>query len=157
MGAKAIKAGQISLIVGFLLVIAFMAFYYGKAGIYADIALLFNLLFIVGILAGMHAALTLPGMAGLVLTIGMAVDANVLIFERVREELGSGKSFKMAVKDGYAGAYSSIIDANITTLIAAIILWTLGKGPVMGFAVILFFGILSSLFTSIFLNSFINR
>ena len=152
LGAKAIKAGQISLIVGFLLVIAFMAFYYGKAGIYADIALLFNLLFIVGILAGMHAALTLPGMAGLVLTIGMAVDANVLIFERVREELGSGKSFKMAVKDGYAGAYSSIIDANITTLIAAIILWTLGKGPVMGFAVILFFGILSSLFTSIFLT-----
>ena len=152
LGAKAIKAGQISLIVGFLLVIAFMAFYYGKAGIYADIALLFNLLFIVGILAGMHAALTLPGMAGLVLTIGMAVDANVLIFERIREELGSGKSFKMAVKDGYSGAYSSIIDANITTLIAAIILWTLGKGPVMGFAVILFFGILSSLFTSIFLT-----
>lgn len=152
LGAKAIRAGQISLVVGFLMVIAFMAFYYGKAGIYADIALLFNLLFIVGILAGMHAALTLPGMAGLVLTIGMAVDANVLIFERIREELGSGKSFKMAVKDGYSGSYSSIIDANITTLIAAIILWTLGKGPVMGFAVILFFGILCSLFTSIFLT-----
>lgn len=152
LGAKAIKAGIISLVVGFLLVIGFMTFYYGKAGLYADIALLFNLLFIVGILAGMHAALTLPGMAGLVLTIGMAVDANVLIFERIREELGSGKSFKMAVKDGYSGAYSSIIDANITTLIAAIILWTLGKGPVMGFAVILFFGILSSLFTSIFLT-----
>jgi SecD/SecF fusion protein len=152
LGAKAIRAGQISLVVGFLMVIAFMAFYYGKAGIYADIALLFNLLFIVGILAGMHAALTLPGMAGLVLTIGMAVDSNVLIFERIREELGSGKSFKMAVKDGYSGSYSSIIDANITTLIAAIILWTLGKGPVMGFAVILFFGILCSLFTSIFLT-----
>jgi SecD/SecF fusion protein len=152
LGAKAIKAGIISLIVGFLLVVIFMVVYYGKAGLYADIALLFNLLFIVGILAGMHASLTLPGMAGLVLTIGMAVDANVLIFERIREELQGGKSFKMAVKDGYSGAYSSIIDANITTMIAAVILWTLGKGPVMGFAVILFFGIVSSLFTSIFLT-----
>lgn len=152
LGAKAISAGLISLVVGFLLVIVFMIAYYGKAGLYADIALLVNLLFIIGVLAGMHAALTLPGMAGLVLTIGMAVDANVLIFERVREELTAGKSFKMAVKDGYAGAYSSIIDANITTVIAGTILWVLGKGPVMGFAVILVIGILSSLFTSIFLT-----
>lgn len=152
LGAKAINAGLISLVVGFLLVIIFMVVYYGKAGLYADVALLVNLLFIIGVLAGMHAALTLPGMAGLVLTIGMAVDANVLIFERVREELTAGKSFKMAVKDGYAGAYSSIIDANITTVIAGTILWVLGKGPVMGFAVILVIGILSSLFTSIFLT-----
>jgi len=152
LGAKAIRAGLISLVVGFLLVIVFMVVYYGKAGLYADIALLVNLVFIIGVLAGMHAALTLPGMAGLVLTIGMAVDANVLIFERVREELTAGKSFKSAIKDGYSGAYSSIIDANITTIIAGTILWVLGKGPVMGFAVILVIGILSSLFTSIFLT-----
>jgi SecD/SecF fusion protein len=152
LGAKAISAGLISLVVGFLLVIIFMVIYYGKAGFYADIALLVNLIFIIGVLAGMHAALTLPGMAGLVLTIGMAVDANVLIFERIREELQGGKSFKAAIKDGYSSAYSSIIDANITTGIAAVILWALGKGPVMGFAVILFIGILSSLFTSIFLT-----
>jgi SecD/SecF fusion protein len=152
LGAKAIRDGLMSLVVGFLLVIVFMVVYYGKAGLYADIALLVNLIFIVGILAGLHAALTLPGMAGLVLTIGMAVDANVLIFERVREELTAGKSLKGAVKDGYSGAYSSIIDANITTIIAGVILWVLGKGPVMGFAVILVIGILSSLFTSIFLT-----
>ena len=152
LGARAINAGLISLAVGFLLVILFMIIYYGKAGLYADIALLVNLVFIIGVLAGLHAALTLPGMAGLVLTIGMAVDANVLIFERVREELQGGKSFKMAIKDGYSGAYSSIIDANITTIIAGVILWVLGKGPVMGFAVILVIGILSSLFTSIFLT-----
>lgn len=152
LGARAINAGIISLAVGFLLVILFMIIYYGKAGLYADIALLVNLVFIIGVLAGLHAALTLPGMAGLVLTIGMAVDANVLIFERVREELQGGKSLKMAIKDGYSGAYSSIIDANITTIIAGVILWVLGKGPVMGFAVILVIGILSSLFTSIFLT-----
>lgn len=158
LGAKAIRAGLLSLAVGFILVIVFMVIYYGKAGLYADIALLANLVFIIGVLAGLHAALTLPGMAGLVLTIGMAVDANVLIFERVREELQAGKSFKNAIKDGYAGAYSSIIDANITTIIAGVILWILGKGPVMGFAVILVIGILSSLFTSIFLTRlFINR
>ena len=158
LGAKAIKAGTMSLAVGFLLVIVFMVFYYGKAGFYADLALLANLIFIIGVLTGLHAALTLPGMAGLVLTIGMAVDANVLVFERIREELRAGKGFKMAVKDGYKGAYSSIIDANITTLIAGIILWVLGKGPVMGFAVILVIGILSSLFTSIFLTRlFIDR
>ena len=152
LGKQAIRDGLVSLVVGFLLVIIFMVVYYGKAGLYADLALLVNLLFIIGVLAGMHAALTLPGMAGLVLTIGMAVDANVLIFERVREELQGGKSFKSAIKDGYISAYSSILDANVTTGIAAVILWTLGKGPVMGFAVILFIGILSSLFTSIFLT-----
>jgi SecD/SecF fusion protein len=158
LGAKAIRAGLISLAVGFILVIIFMVLYYGKAGLYADIALLANLIFIIGVLAGLHAALTLPGMAGLVLTIGMAVDANVLIFERVREELQAGKSLKGAIREGYSGAYSSIIDANITTIIAGIILWVLGKGPVMGFAVILVIGILSSLFTSIFLTRwFIER
>jgi SecD/SecF fusion protein len=152
LGQKSINSGLTSLIVGFLLVVVFMVLYYGKAGIYADIALVVNLILIIGVLSGLGAALTLPGMAGLVLTIGMAVDANVLIFERVREELKAGKSHKMAVKDGYSGAYSSIIDANITTLIAGIILWLLGKGPVMGFAVILVIGIISSLFTAIYLT-----
>lgn len=152
LGQKSINSGLTSLIIGFLLVVVFMVLYYGKAGLYADIALLINLILIIGVLSGLGAALTLPGMAGLVLTIGMAVDANVLIFERVREELLSGKSHKVAVKDGYAGAYSSIIDANITTLIAGGILWFLGKGPVMGFAVILVIGILSSLFTAIYLT-----
>ncbi|MCO4820027.1 MAG: protein translocase subunit SecDF [Bacteroidetes bacterium] len=152
LGAKAINAGLVSLAIGFLAVILFMMFYYGKAGIYAVIALLANLFFILGVLSGYGAALTLPGMAGLVLTIGMAVDANVLIFERIKEELGSGKGFKAAVRHGYKAALTSIIDANVTTLIAAIILMTLGKGPVAGFGIILLIGILSSLFTSILLT-----
>ncbi|MBO6517363.1 MAG: protein translocase subunit SecDF [Bacteroidia bacterium] len=152
LGQDAINAGLISLLIGFLSVIAFMMFYYGRAGMYAVLALLANLFFILGVLSGYGAALTLPGMAGLVLTIGMAVDANVLIFERVKEELASGKGFKAAVKQGYKAALTSIMDANVTTLIAAIILMTLGKGPVAGFGIILLIGILSSLFTSILLT-----
>ncbi|MFT5724970.1 MAG: SecD/SecF fusion protein [Bacteroidia bacterium] len=152
LGAKAINAGLMSLAIGFLSVILFMMFYYGKAGIYAVIALLANLFFILGVLSGYGAALTLPGMAGLVLTIGMAVDANVLIFERIKEELATGKGFKAAVRHGYKAALTSIIDANVTTLIAAFILMMLGKGPVAGFGIILFIGILSSLFTSILLT-----
>lgn len=158
LGKKAISAGLISLLVGFLAVIFFMIFYYGRAGIYAVIALLANLFFILGVLSGYGAALTLPGMAGLVLTIGMAVDANVLIFERIKEELASGKGFKAAIKQGYRAALTSIVDANVTTLIAAIILMTLGKGPVAGFGIILLIGILSSLFTSILLTRlFVDR
>ena len=152
LGSKAISAGLISLAIGFLAVIVFMMFYYGKAGLYAVIALLANLFFILGVLSGYGAALTLPGMAGLVLTIGMAVDANVLIFERIKEELSSGKGFKAGVRHGYKAALTSIIDANVTTLIAALILMTLGKGPVAGFGIILLIGILSSLFTSILLT-----
>ncbi|MBI1307787.1 MAG: protein translocase subunit SecDF [Bacteroidetes bacterium] len=152
LGQKAITAGLWSLFIGFFSVIAFMIFYYGRGGVYAVIALLANLFFILGVLAGFGAALTLPGMAGLVLTIGMAVDANVLIFERIKEELETGKGFKASVKQGYSAAYSSIVDANITTLIAAIILKVLGKGPVAGFGIILLIGILSSLFTSIALT-----
>ena len=152
LGAAAINAGLISLAIGFLAVILFMMFYYGKAGVYAVIALLANLFFILGVLSGYGAALTLPGMAGLVLTIGMAVDANVLIFERIKEELASGKGFKAGVRHGYKAALTSIIDANVTTLIAAVILMTLGKGPVAGFGIILLIGILSSLFTSILLT-----
>lgn len=152
LGQKAIRAGLISLLVGFVLVIIFMMSYYARAGVYSVIALLANMIFIIGVLSGLGAALTLPGMAGLVLTIGMAVDANVLIFERVREELSSGISLKQAVKKGYEAAFSSIIDANITTLIAGMLLWSLGEGPVKGFAVILVIGILSSLFTAILLT-----
>lgn len=158
LGKQAIKAGLISLLVGFMAVIVFMIMYYGRGGIFAVLSLLANLFFIMGVLAGFGAALTLPGMAGLVLTIGMAVDANVLIFERVKEEIATGKGFKASVKHGYQAAYSSIIDANVTTLIAAIILKVFGKGPVAGFGIILLIGILSSLFTSIALTRlFIER
>lgn len=152
LGKVAVKAGLISLVVGFLGVIAFMILYYGRPGIYSVLSLLANLFFIIGVLSGYGAALTLPGMAGLVLTIGMAVDANVLIFERIKEEMKEGKGVKAAVKNGYIAAYSSIIDANITTLIAGFVLMTFGQGPVAGFAIILVIGILSSLFTAIFLS-----
>lgn len=152
LGKASIRAGFLSLSLGFVLVIIFMLVYYSRAGVFAVVALFTNLFFILGVLAGYGAALTLPGMAGLVLTIGMAVDANVLIFERIKEELATGKGFKAAVKNGYMAAYSSIIDANVTTLIAAIFLMRFGKGPVAGFAIILLIGILSSLFTSIFLT-----
>jgi len=152
LGQKAINSGLRSLALGFALVIVFMIMYYSKAGVYAVAALLANLFFILGVLSELGAALTLPGMAGLVLTIGMAVDANVLIFERIKEELASGKGFKAAIKSGYQAAYTSIIDANITTLIAGAFLWRFGKGPIAGFAIILIIGIISSLFTAIFLT-----
>jgi SecD/SecF fusion protein len=158
LGKAAIRAGLISLLVGFLCVIAFMIWYYGKPGVYSVVALLANLFFIIGVLSGYGAALTLPGMAGLVLTIGMAVDANVLIYERVKEEVASGKGIKAAVQNGYSAALSSIIDANITTLIAGFVLMAFGRGAVAGFAIILVIGILSSLFTAIFLTRlFIER
>ena len=129
-----------------------MILYYGKAGIAADIALLLNILLIFGVLSGLGAVLTLPGLAGIVLTIGMSVDANVLIFERIREELGKGKAQKEAVKDGFANALSSILDANITTGLTAIILFVFGTGPIKGFATTLLIGILTSLFTAIFIT-----
>jgi SecD/SecF fusion protein len=129
-----------------------MVMYYGKAGIFADIALLLNILLIFGVLSGLGAVLTLPGLAGIVLTIGMSVDANVLIFERIREELGKGKSQKEAVKDGFANALSSILDANITTGLTALILFVFGTGPIKGFATTLLIGIATSLFTAIFIT-----
>jgi len=148
LGRSAIAAGISSLLIGFILVIFFMIIYYNTAGIYSVLALLLNLLLIIAVLAGYGAALTLPGMAGLVLTIGMAVDANVLIFERIKEEIFGGKTIKAAIKAGYKEAQSSILDANITTIIVAIILGIFGKGPVFGFAIILGIGICCSLFTS---------
>jgi SecD/SecF fusion protein len=127
----------------------FMIFFYRTAGLVANLALLLNILFIFGILAAFGAVLTLPGIAGIVLTIGMAVDANVLIFERIREELNSGKTLKAAIDGGYAKALSAIADANITTFFVGVILFSFGVGPIQGFAVTLMAGILSSLFTAI--------
>lgn len=158
LGQEAIDSGIRSFMLALCLVLIWMIFYYGRAGIYADIALLVNLLFIFGVLAGLGAVLTLPGIAGIVLTIGMSVDANVLIFERIREEFYKGKAQKDAIKDGFNNALSSILDANITTGLTGLILLIFGTGPIKGFATTLLIGILTSLFTAIFLTRmFIER
>ncbi len=158
LGQEAIDSGVMSFLLALALVLLWMIAYYGKAGIFADIALLVNLLFIFGILAGLGAVLTLPGIAGIVLTIGMSVDANVLIFERIREEFYKGKAQKDAIKDGFSNALSSILDANITTGLTGIILLVFGTGPIKGFATTLLIGILTSLFTAIFITRlFIER
>ena len=149
LGEASIRAGFISVTVGLLLVALFMIWFYRTAGLVADMALLFNIIFIFGILAAFNATLTLPGIAGIVLTIGMAVDANVLIFERIREEQATGKTLKAAIDAGYAKAFSAIFDANITTFFVGAILYSFGVGPIQGFAVTLMAGILSSLFTAI--------
>ena len=152
LGKESIKSGLSSLIVGFISVIILMIVYYKRGGVIATLAVFLNVFFIIGILASMGAALTLPGIAGLVLTIGMAVDANVLIYERIKEELRLGKTIRPAVASGFKAAFSSIIDGNLTTLIAAIIMTFVGAGPVYGFAIILIIGIITSLFTSIFIS-----
>ena len=149
LGAASIKAGLNSVMFGLLLVALFMILYYRSSGMVADLALILNMIFILGILAGFNATLTLPGIAGIVLTIGMAVDANVLIFERVREEQSTGKSLKAAIEGGYGKALSAIFDANITTFFVGVILYSFGVGPIQGFAVTLMAGILSSMFTAI--------
>lgn len=155
LGQQAINSGLMSMGIALVIVLVFMAVYYNKAGVIADIALLSNVLFLLGTLASFKSTLTLPGMAGIVLTFGMAVDANVLVFERIREELRNGKGLRAAIADGYQGAYSSIIDGNVTTILTAIILMVFGAGPVKGFAVTLFFGILTSLFSAIFVTRLI--
>lgn len=156
LGHEAISSGLSSFGIAFLLVLLYMMFYYSsKAGAVADIALIANVFFIFGILASLGAVLTLPGIAGIVLTIGMSVDANVLIYERIREELAAGKGLKLAVADGYKHAYSAIIDANVTTLLTGIILYTFGTGPIKGFAITLIIGILTSLFSAIFITRLI--
>lgn len=152
LGQEAIDSGTLSFALALVLVFVFMYFYYGKAGLFADIALVVNILFIFGILAGLGAVLTLPGIAGIVLTIGMAVDANVIIFERIREELRKGKSQFDAMKEGFSGALPAIIDANITTALAGIILLVFGTGPIKGFATTLLIGLATSVFTSIFVT-----
>ncbi|MCK5677477.1 MAG: protein translocase subunit SecDF, partial [Flavobacteriaceae bacterium] len=152
LGQEAVDSSTISFGIALILVLLWMLFYYGKAGIFSDIALALNILFIFGVLAAFGAVLTLPGIAGIVLTIGMAVDANVLIYERIKEELRKGKGLKESVNDGFAGALSSIIDANVTTLLTGIILYIFGTGPVKGFATTLIIGILTSLFAAIFIT-----
>ena len=152
LGQEAIDSGMKSFLIALAFVLLWMVFYYGKAGLFSDIALLLNILLIFGVLASLGAVLTLPGIAGIVLTIGISVDANVLIFERIREELEKGKAQKEAIKDGFSNALSSILDANITTGLTAIILFVFGTGPIKGFATTLIIGILTSLFTAIFIT-----
>ena len=152
LGKEAIEAGINSFVIALIFVLLWMIFYYGSSGIYADIALVLNILLIFGILAGLGAVLTLPGIAGVVLTIGISVDANVLIFERIREELGKGKGIRKAIADGFNNALSSILDANITTGLTALILFIFGTGPIKGFATTLLIGIGTSLFTAIFIT-----
>ncbi len=155
LGADSIKSGQIASILGLLLVLIYMFASYGRFGIYSNISLLINLSLIVAVLSILQATLTLPGIAGIILTIGMAVDANVLIFERIREEISNNKSVINAIDNGYKRARTTILDANITTFIAAIILFQLGSGPIKGFSITLAIGIITSVFTAFTLTRFL--
>lgn len=148
LGQDSINQGFNSTMIGFFLVAIFMILYYKKSGVVADLALFFTVIIIMGVLAGFHATLTLPGIAGIILTIGMAVDANVLIYERIREELQTGKTAKASVESGFANSYSAILDSNITTFFTGIILYQFGSGPVQGFALTLMIGIIASLFSA---------
>ena len=152
LGQDSIERGVKAAAIGGLLVILFISFYYKRSGLIATLALVFNILIVLAALASMRANLTLPGIAGLILTVGMAVDANVLIFERIREELDKGKSIRAAIDSGYARATVTILDANITTGVAAVVLFQVGTGPVKGFAITLFWGIIASMFTAIFMT-----
>ncbi|MGV3538219.1 MAG: protein translocase subunit SecDF [Rufibacter sp.] len=152
LGQEAINQGLVSSLAGLVLVVLFMIAYYNKGGIIANIALLFNIFFIIGILAQFGTALTLPGIAGMVLTMGMSVDANVLIFERIKEEMAAGLNIQEAIKKGYSKAFSSIFDSNVTTLLAGIILYFFGSGPVKGFAITLMIGIATSFFTAVYVS-----
>jgi protein-export membrane protein SecD len=152
LGADSIEAGALASLLGLVLVVIFMVIAYGLFGIFANIALIGNLLVLLGALSGLGATLTLPGIAGIVLTLGMAVDANVLIYERIREEVRNGRTVQNAVETGYRSAMVTILDSNITTLVAAVLLFAFGSGPVKGFAVTLGIGILTSMFTAIMVN-----
>ena len=152
LGRDSIEQGKTAAIYSMVLIAIFMILYYRATGLIADFALLLNLFFIMAVLAGFHATLTLPGIAGIILTIGMAVDANVLIFERIREELRSGKTIRAAINSGYGHALSAIIDANVTTFLVGIVLYQFGTGPIRGFALTLCIGIISSLFTAFFVT-----
>ena len=152
LGQEAIDSGVYSFLIALVFVLLWMIFYYGPSGVFADIALILNIVLIFGILAGLGAVLTLPGIAGIVLTIGISVDANVLIFERVREELRKEKGLKQSINDGFNNALSSILDANITTGLTALVLYIFGTGPIKGFATTLLIGIATSLFTAIFIT-----
>ena len=162
LGADSVRRGTQSVLIGLGIVLIFILLYYRTAGSIADFALIWNLVLVLAILASLQATLTLPGIAGLILTVGMSIDANVIIFERIREELDKGKTAKAAIDGGYNRALTTIVDANMTTLIAALVLWQFGTGPIRGFATVLFWGILISMFTAIFVtrtifNAFVNR
>lgn len=152
LGAESITAGLISTIAGVIVILLFMAMYYSTAGLVANIALLVNLFFLMGVLASLGAVLTLPGIAGIVLSLGMSVDANVLIYERIREELAEGKSIRLAIAEGFKKAMPSILDSNITTFLTGVILYILGQGTIVGFATTLMIGIATSLFAAIFIS-----
>ena len=155
LGREAVNAGFTSFIIAFVVVLIYMGFFYSRAGLVADLALVANIFFIMGVLASLGAVLTLPGIAGIVLTLGMAVDANVIIYERILEEIRAGKGMRLAITDGYKNAYSAIVDGNITTLLTGVVLYIFGSGPVQGFATTLIIGIICSLFTAIFLSRLI--
>ena len=162
LGADSVRSGTRSVVIGLIIVLIFMLIYYRAAGTIADFALIWNIVLVLAVLASLQATLTLPGIAGLILTVGMSIDANVIIFERIREELRKWKTPKAAIDGGYDRALTTIIDANVTTLIAALVLWQFGTGPIKGFATVLFWGILISMFTAIFVtrtifNSFTGR
>ena len=162
LGADSVRSGTRSVVIGLIIVLIFMLIYYRAAGTIADFALIWNIVLVLAVLASLQATLTLPGIAGLILTVGMSIDANVIIFERIREEIRKGKTPKAAIDGGYDRALTTIIDANVTTLIAALVLWQFGTGPIKGFATVLFWGILISMFTAIFVtrtifNSFTGR
>ncbi len=152
LGQESINAGMISFLIAFVLVLLYMLFFYRGAGVAANIALICNVVFLFGALISIGAVLTLPGIAGIVLTLGMAVDSNVIIYERIKEELRSGKQLRLAIKDGYSNAYSAILDGNITTIIVGVVLVIFGTGPIQGFATTLILGIITSLITSIFIT-----
>jgi len=152
LGADSVARGIKSILYGFVTVVLFMLVYYRVGGLIADIALFMNLIIIAGLMGYLEATLTLPGIAGIILTVGMAVDANVLVFERIREEVANGKTIRAAVDSGFSKAFLTIIDANVTTLIAAIVLFQFGTGPLKGFAVTLTIGILASMFTAVFVS-----
>ena len=152
LGADSIRQGVTAAIIGMALVMAFMLVYYRGAGINADLALVLNLIILLGFMGFVGAVLTLPGIAGVILTVGMGVDSNVLIFERIREELRNGKAPASAVEQGFSRAWVTIIDTHVTTIVSALILLLFGTGPVRGFAVTLIFGLLANLFTAVFVS-----
>ncbi|MDD9912852.1 MAG: protein translocase subunit SecD [Alphaproteobacteria bacterium] len=152
LGADSVAAGQLAILIGFVMVLIFMVIFYGMFGLAADVALLVNVIIVLAVMTYVGFTLTLPGMAGIVLTIGMAVDANVLIFERIREEVAKGQRPFTAMENGFKGAFGTILDANITTLLAAVVLFAMGSGPIRGFALTLSIGIVASMFTAIMLT-----
>jgi preprotein translocase subunit SecD len=149
LGEDSIRAGMNSMLIALIFTFFFMVLYYSSAGLVADSALLFNIVFILGVMAGFQATLTLPGIAGIVLTIGMAVDANVLINERIREEMAGGKTLRASIDAGYSKAFSAILDSNVTTFITGVILYQFGTGPIQGFALTLMIGIVATMFSAI--------